>query len=165
PRLWKDSNEAQKLILRAVEMADFLKLTAGELRFLTGCQDLEEGVKALLSLGVKNCVVTLGEKGAFFVNPLGGGFVPAFSVSAIDPVGCGDAFCAGILRGVVLQKFQKGNLIPVGKLGEMVVFASACGALTAQAWGGVSSFPSLTEVEKLLQESLPFRDSIFTPPR
>lgn len=152
PLLWKNPDEAKDLIMRAAEMSDFLKLTREELQFLTGCHNLEEGVGTLLRSGVTNCVVTLGQDGAFFANSLGTGFIPAFPVSTVDPTGCGDAFCAGILKEVLSREIAKNDCIPPEELYGMGVFASACGALAAQKWGSSVSFPTLTEVEQFLQE-------------
>ncbi|NSW77157.1 MAG: carbohydrate kinase [Candidatus Atribacteria bacterium] len=154
PLLWKNPDEAKDLIMRVAEMSDFLKLTREELQFLTGCHNLEEGVVILLQRGVTNCVVTLGQEGAFFANSLGTGFIPAFSVLAVDPTGCGDAFCAGILKEVLSRKVTKGDPISPKEFYGMGVFASACGALTAQKWGSSASFPTLTEVEQFLREKM-----------
>jgi len=152
PRLWKDPHESRKLILQVIEKADFLKLTREELSFLTGYRDLREGARVLLKRGVKNCVITLGKEGAFFANHRGEGFVPAFPVITVDPVGCGDAFCAGFLKKALSRSVEKGGAFPSEQFCEMVVFASACGAFAAQGWGATPSFPTLTEVEAFLQE-------------
>ena len=152
PRLWKDAHESRNFILQVIEKADFLKLTREELSFLTGYRDLREGVRLLLERGAGNCVVTLGKEGAFFANRCGEGFVPAFPVITVDPVGCGDAFCAGFLKKALSWRVEKGDTFSPEQFREMVVFASACGAFAARGWGATPSLPTLTEVENFLRE-------------
>lgn len=153
PGLWQNSDEARELILQAVQGVDFLKLTLEELYFLTGKRDPQEGAAVLLSRGAKNCVITLGENGAFFASSLGQGLVPAFPVDAVDPVGCGDAFCAGFLKEMLSEETQSGNTLLPERFHRMVRFASACGALAARAWGAAPGFPTLDEVEQFFEKA------------
>lgn len=153
PLLWKNLSEAREFMLQAVKRVDFLKLTQEELDFLTGYRDPQKGAKILLSQGVINCMVTLGSGGAFFTNAQGEGFVPAFSVSTIDPTGCGDAFCAGYIREIFGRHIQPRETLSKERFREMVIFASACGALTARKERGGFRFPTLEEVEEFLRET------------
>ncbi|MGQ9473784.1 MAG: carbohydrate kinase family protein [Candidatus Caldatribacteriaceae bacterium] len=153
PLLWKNLSEAREVMLQAAQRVDFLKLTQEELDFLTGYQDPRKGAKILLSQGVRNCIVTLGREGAFFANAQGEGFVPAFSVSTIDPTGCGDAFCAGYIREILLQHVHPGEILSEEQFRKTVIFASACGALTALKKRENFRFPTLEEVEGFLYET------------
>ena len=55
----------------------------------------------LLSLGIRVIVVTLGEKGSFFLTKKGNGLIPSLELSkVIDTTGAGDAFSAGFIYGL-----------------------------------------------------------------
>ncbi|MEN3186449.1 MAG: carbohydrate kinase [Atribacterota bacterium] len=154
PLLWENPDEAREVMMRVAEISDFLKLTREELQFLVGCHNVEEGVGILLRRGVTNCMVTLGQDGAFFASALGTRFVPTFPVLTIDPTGCGDAFCAGILKKALSLGITKNDRISPETFYQMGVFASACGALAAQKWGSSASFPNAVEVEEFLQNHM-----------
>ena len=49
----------------------------------------------LLKLGAAQVVIKAGDKGAWYADGTERGFFPCYSVPEIDPVGAGDAFCAG----------------------------------------------------------------------
>jgi ribokinase len=85
-------------------------------------------------------IVTLGEGGC--IAEFGDGVItsPAFRVTAVDSVGAGDAFCAGL--AVALGR----NLEPA----EALRFANAVGALAVTRAGAQSTLPTLAEVEALL---------------
>ena len=110
-------------------------------------EDEEDAKKAsdkLLQLGIKNIIITLGEKGAFFAND-----TESFHVSAIDlhnPVvdttGAGDAFNGGF--AVALTENGKQNMK------DSINFASATAGLSTTKIGTANSMPSREEIDKLL---------------
>lgn len=157
PVFWKDPDQARRTIREKLPEVDFLKLNFEEFLFLSGEKELERGAQALLAWGVGNLAVTLGEQGVFFANSSGQGRVPAFPVAVRDVVGCGDAFCAGVLARVLEEGIEKGFLLPLSLFREAVVFGSACGALTAQKQGAYPAFPRLEEAQEFLRNRpLPF---------
>src|SRR5262249_8100064 len=56
----------------------------------------EEVAHDLIRRGVRQVVMTLGERGALLVNPSSAKHIPATPVSAVDTTGAGDAFNAGL---------------------------------------------------------------------
>lgn len=56
----------------------------------------ERAARALIERGVKQVVVTLGEKGALIVTADSARHIPAAEMKAVDTVGAGDAFNAGL---------------------------------------------------------------------
>jgi len=89
------------------------------------------------SRGVKNVVVTLGAKGAYWANEDGEGFVPAVKVEkVVDTTAAGDtfigAYAVGILRG--------------GKVEDVVKGACKASARTVEVAGAQSSIPWENEV-------------------
>ena len=83
---------AQPLSDELLALADYLVPNQTELELLSGQPDLERGMRALMERGVRNLVVTLGERGARWVSPAGTLDAPAFAVRAVDTVAAGDAF-------------------------------------------------------------------------
>jgi ribokinase len=96
----------------------------------------EEIAKRLISLGVKNVVMTLGEQGALLVTSEGAFRVPAIRVKAVDTTGAGDAFNAGLAV----------SLASGTTLEEAVRFAVVTGGLAVTKEGVIPSLPRLAEV-------------------
>lgn len=107
-------------------------------------RDALEAARAIRSLGVANAVVTLGANGAVYEGPDGGGHVPAYAVRAVDTVGAGDAFCAGMAWSLA-----RGNA-----LAESVEVGNAAGALATLVPGAGPSMPSRARVEEMLGRAL-----------
>ncbi|MGE5592144.1 MAG: PfkB family carbohydrate kinase [Betaproteobacteria bacterium] len=122
--LWPAPNEARAVILAAASSADIIKVSEEELAFLTGTDDIAEGVGRLrtaassaagpakcaivVTRGRKGCVLALDNSGPVTVRDGGqrggGGLwleVPGFGVQAVDTTGAGDAFVAGLLVGII----------------------------------------------------------------
>ncbi|WP_327090066.1 PfkB family carbohydrate kinase [Nonomuraea sp. NBC_01738] len=62
---------------------------------------VEEAAAALLEAGAKGVVVTLGAEGSLVVTGDGATRVPALKVEVSDTTGCGDAYCAGFITGLL----------------------------------------------------------------
>jgi ribokinase len=92
----------------------------------------------LVRTGVKQVVMTLGEKGALIVTASSSIHIPAVRVSALDTTGAGDAFNAGLAVA----------LASGANLEAAVQFAVATGALAVTKEGVI---PSLPDRDKVLQ--------------
>ncbi|WP_405875429.1 carbohydrate kinase family protein [Streptomyces sp. NBC_00005] len=88
-------------------------------------EDLVTGAKKLLAAGAGLVAVTRGGDGALLVTAEGTESVPAFEVEVVDTTGCGDAFSAGFIRGLGLDRTPR----------ESAVLGSAAAALVAQGLG------------------------------
>lgn len=96
----------------------------------------------LLTRGVKNAIVKLGEKGVVCATAEETFFVPAFAVNAVDTVAAGDAF-----NGALAAALCEGLSLPQG-----VVWGAAAGALAATKAGAQASLPTREELERFLRE-------------
>jgi sugar/nucleoside kinase (ribokinase family) len=78
----------------------FLPSRAEATELLGGWPGPEEAVRALAALGARTVCIKLGAEGA--IGFRGGEIVliPARAGGAVDPTGCGDAFCGGFLVGL-----------------------------------------------------------------
>lgn len=94
----------------------------------------------LLSLGVREAAITLGEAGAIHANGDGTTFREAFPVEAIDATGAGDAFVGAF--AVALAE----ALSPEDALAR----ASAAGALAVTVPGAMPSMPERGAVDALI---------------
>ena len=69
--------------------------------------------------------------------------IPSFDVEEVDPTGCGDAFCAGFLSGMIFGW-------PLEQVGR---FANAAGALQATKVGPMEGAADLEEVREFMEKS------------
>jgi sugar/nucleoside kinase (ribokinase family) len=151
PALWESLGAARQGILAGMQGVSICKLNEIELELLAGTKDLATGSRWILDQGIKLCLVTLGPQGAYFNNGRAKGYVPGFRVDEVDSTGCGDAFLAGTIYGVLeaslpLEAFDDLTLR------QVVRFANAAGALTATRKGAMAALPSRAAVEKFLSE-------------
>ena len=113
---------------------DYFMPSVDEAEALTGLRDREELARFFLDRGVRCCVLTLGEEGAYYHHADGTRFtMPAFDIDVRCTCGCGDAFDGGfavaLCRGMDPQ--------------SAVRFAQAASALNATGLGsqaGIESF-------------------------
>jgi ribokinase len=101
----------------------------------------EEVARKLIREGVKQVVMTLGEKGALIVSASSATHVPATTVSAVDTTGAGDAFNAGLAVA----------LASGADLEAAVRFAAITGGLAVTKEGVIPSLPKITEVVEFIR--------------
>ncbi len=102
-----------------IERSFVIFLNEEEIELITG-SEYERGAPVLLDLGAKLVVVTLAHKGCFVASSSESHEIEAYPVKVVDTTGAGDAFAAGFLYGLLLEK----DLKTCGKLGNKV--ASLC---------------------------------------
>ncbi|MFI1537696.1 ribokinase [Streptomyces anandii] len=105
----------------------------------TGGADPEEWARALLALGPRSVVVTLGSEGALVASGEGIGRVPSLKADAVDTTGAGDAFTAALA-------WRLGAGAP---LAESAAYAARVGAVAVTRRGAQDSFPTAAEVDAL----------------
>ncbi len=76
---------------------DVVKCSVDELEASVGCVEPARGAAALVGLGVRLAVVTVGAAGAVWATAESAGRVPAPAVPVVDTTGAGDAFMAALL--------------------------------------------------------------------
>jgi ribokinase len=113
----------------------------GVLQMEGGKYSTQKIAEKLLEKGVKNVVLTLGEKGAFFMNRDDRGFIEAFKVRTVDATGAGDAF-NGALAAAICEGRQ---------LRDSIMFANKVAAISTTSFGTAPAMPYRDEVEKMTQ--------------
>lgn len=126
---------------------DIIKPNETELRMLTGIEDIEshlsEASGQLIQKGVKNILVTLGEKGVYLDSEETGICqIPAIPVDAIDTTAAGDSFTAAL--AVMLAKGKD--------LKEAAVFANYVSSIVVTRRGAQSSIPTYEEVLRYIRQ-------------
>jgi sugar/nucleoside kinase (ribokinase family) len=112
-------------VAAALPHADYFLPNDEQLLGLTGTTDLAAGAAALLDRGVGCVAATCGAAGALVATGEDTVTVPAFEVDVVDTTGCGDAFSAGFLTGVL------GGRTPT----EAAVLGNATAAQVVQGLG------------------------------
>jgi fructokinase len=156
PDLWSRA-QAYDSVHATIPQVDLLKVNENELALLTGQAELgsttEDTLQTLcselLNLGPTLIVVTLGSSGSYFQLRDVGAMIPGWDVQTIDATGCGDAFIAGLLAGLLAAPAWRDQLDPK-QLVELVGYANAVGALTATRQGVIPALPYSKEVERFL---------------
>jgi ribokinase len=124
-----------------LELVDVLTPNETEARVLAGLTatssvDPQTVAQQLIRQGVKQVVMTLGERGALLVNGASCTHIPAISVQAVDTTGAGDAFNAGLATA----------LAQGASLADAVQFAVITGAMAVTRDGVIQSLPRHQEV-------------------
>jgi len=119
--------------------ADPLVVNEHEAAFLLGGGDRqapERQARALLALGPRSVVITLGAAGAYAAAGGGGARVPSPPVTVVDTTGAGDAF-----TGALAWRLSAGDSVA-----EAAAFAARVGAAAVTARGAQGSYPTLAQV-------------------
>ncbi len=138
---WDSEEKWLVKIEPALPYLDYFLPSIAEAKEITGRADPREIAPKLISLGVGNVVIKLGERGCYIANEHEQGFVEAFEIEkVVDTTGAGDAFVAGFLTGLT----RKWSFRDCARLGN------AAGALSIQKVGATASMPSLADALSLL---------------
>ena len=130
-----------------LRLVDVLTPNQVEAKVLTGRSpddviEPEQLARELIRSGVKQVVMTLGERGALIVTSSSTTHVPAISVSAVDTTGAGDAFNAGLAIALASSASLK----------AAVQFAVVTGGLAVTKEGVIPSLPSQSEIRQFYRE-------------
>ncbi|GLW08228.1 sugar kinase [Microtetraspora sp. NBRC 13810] len=80
---------------------DYLLPNEEQALMMTGAGDAETAAAELLAAGPSGVLVTQGAAGSLVVTGGGAVRVPALDVPVVDTTGCGDAYCAGFIAGLL----------------------------------------------------------------
>ena len=123
------------------ELVDYFTPNETEAEFYTGVKindedDAKESAKKLIKMGIKNVIITLGEKGLFYSNGKKEIYIESSKVKAIDTTGAGDAFNGGLAFGLLKEKPIK----------ECLEFANKVAGLSTTKLGAGDAMPFLKEI-------------------
>ena len=123
---------------------DYFMPSIEEASVMSGKKDPEEAAKFYIDKGVKNCVLTMGEKGSLYMNKDNKIITPAYDIKVVDTTGCGDAFDAGMITALAKDIDLEASL----------KFATATSGLVAT---GLGSDAGIISYEDTIQKMLNFK--------
>ncbi len=144
--LWQGEDAAILQMRAVLPLCDIVKISDQETALLTGREDPHEAAQALLDLGVRLAVVTLGAEGALWRYGDLEGTVPGFKVKVADTNGAGDTFFGAFLSRIARRGGIDG--LTADELNEYVRFANRAASLTTSRPGAIPAMPTLDEVLK-----------------
>ena len=102
-------------------------------------KDIKSASEEFLKKGIKNVVMTLGEKGCYFANEKESFFINAFKLRepVLDTTGAGDAFNGALAVGLSKDLDIK----------EALTFANKVAAISTTKQGAAASMPSLEDLK------------------
>lgn len=129
-------------ILRKV---DFFTPNETEAEFYSGVhieneEDAKRAAEKIMQLGVKNVIITLGKKGAYYKTADEDGLVPSITVKAVDTTGAGDAF-----NGALAVAISEGKDIK-----SAIEYATVYAAVSVTRKGACESMPEREEAEDFM---------------
>lgn len=147
--LWENEEQAKEAVWYGIGECDILKIADNEIKWLTGRNDYDEGVRAIKERsGAKLINVTLGSQGSFaYYGDRKVCGPPFLSDRTIDTTGAGDTFCAGVLRFVLEHGLDD---LKEADLKEMLIFANAAASIVTTRKGALRSMPEKEEIESLI---------------
>lgn len=123
------------VLAEAWPYVDYFLPNDDQLRNLTGIENLHSAGRAMCKRGVGTVAVTAGADGSFLITNGDIEHIPAIPTQVVDTTGCGDAYTAGLIVGL-LRGWSPGL---AGRLG------TASASLVAQGLGsdaGIVDFDS-----------------------
>lgn len=125
-----------------LSLTDLITPNETEAQALTGIEvkdevSCQQAAQKLQALGVKNVIITLSSKGAFYQTKTTHGFVPAFKVQAVDTTAAGDTFL-GSLSSQLDTDFTN--------IEAAIRFANKASSLAVQKLGAIPSIPTYAEI-------------------
>jgi len=149
PSLIHDRKSFLQMFYRVSEVVDILKMSDDDLEYITGLADAREGLRKMPDRTNALILVTLGKNGAIASCRGQSRHVSTFNrVRVKDTTGCGDAFMAAILSGLL----NSGDFtaLSMSRLTDIVTFANAAATIVGTRYGASNSMPRLREVDRFL---------------
>ena len=151
PPLWDSLETAKEKIQYGLEQCDILKISDDEIEFLTGTDDIDEGIEQIREkYNIRLVCATMGKRGSKAYYQDIRIQCPTFlEVKTIETTGAGDTFMACVLDAVVrigLDSFDKQSLY------EMLEFANAASSIITTRKGALKVMPEKSEILKLTAE-------------
>jgi len=125
----------REILSLLLKKADILKLNDEEIEEISAILNIKGDMETKMlkiceNFGIRYICTTMGEKGAYLLSDKKFYFSPAEKVEVADTVGAGDAFAAGLLKGIME------NLSPQ----EILSLANHLGGKATSTRGAIPSF-------------------------
>lgn len=133
---------AQKIDPEVLKLTDLIIPNETESAELTGVIITDEtsmliSAAKFAQMGVRNLIITVGAKGAFYCTQDGYSFIPAFKVNAVDMTAAGDTFIGAL----------SSQLKPdMSNIEKALVYAQRASSLAVQKMGALPSIPTREQI-------------------
>ncbi len=133
---------AQKIDPEVLKLTDLIIPNETESAELTGVIITNEtsmliSAAKFAQMGVRNLIITVGAKGAFYCTQDGYSFIPAFKVNAVDTTAAGDTFIGAL----------SSQLKPdMSNIEKALVYAQRASSLAVQKMGALPSIPTREQI-------------------
>lgn len=149
--LWNSLDEAKEQTAYGLSKCDFLKISDNEIRWFTGEEDFDAGIRKLREqYDIPLIVLSMGKDGSrAYYKDLRVEVAPFLQENTIETTGAGDTFGACCLHYVLqcgLDGFDEGSLR------EMLVFANAAASIITTRKGALRVMPGMNEVQELIKK-------------
>lgn len=161
PALWPSEAELRATLDQVIAGVDLLKCSAEEAHFLdpvrpgpldpTDATGLQELARTLQARGPTLVIITRGALGAVLCTARHMLMVPASRQQAIDTTGAGDAFMGAVLYWLSVRGLTSVTHLTAltnAGLRALGTFASTAAGLSCTRPGGMTSLPTLRDVEQ-----------------
>ena len=125
------------------------KIADNELRWFTGCEDFDEGIRILRdTYHIPLILLSLGRDGSrAYYKGMKVEVAPFLQENTIETTGAGDTFCACVINYVLDHGLD--NLTEQG-LQAMLRYANAAASLITTRKGALRVMPEMADVERML---------------
>jgi fructokinase len=149
--LWNFLEEAKEQMAYGLSKCDFLKISDNEIRWFTGEEDFDAGIRRLREqYDIPLIVLSMGKDGSrAYYKDLRVEVAPFLQENTIETTGAGDTFGACCLHYVLqcgLDGFHEDSLR------EMLVFANAAASIITTRKGALRVMPTMNEVQELIKK-------------
>lgn len=149
--LWNSLEEAKEQTAYGLSKCDFLKISDNEIRWFTGEEDFDAGIRKLRGqYDIPLIVLSMGKDGSrAYYKDLRVEVAPFLQENTIETTGAGDTFGACCLHYVLqcgLDGFDEDSLR------EMLVFANAAASIITTRKGALRVMPTMNEVQELVRK-------------
>ena len=133
---------AQKIDPEVLKLTDLIIPNETESAELTGVIITDEtsmliSAAKFAQMGVRNLIITVGAKGAFYWTQDGYSFIPAFKVNTVDTTAAGDTFIGAL----------SSQLKPdMSNIEKALVYAQRASSLAVQKMGALPSIPTREQI-------------------
>ena len=127
----------------ALPFVDWFMPNADQACRLTDTDSADDAARQLLEKGARGVVLKMGEGGSLMLTARERIRLPAYAIEVVDTSGCGDAYCAGFIRGLSL------GWTPA----ECMKLGNAAGALVAQGLGSDAGIIDLEDTVRFMKET------------
>ena len=149
--LWNFLEEAKEQTAYGLSKCDFLKISDNEIRWFTGEEDFDAGIRRLREqYDIPLIVLSMGKDGSrAYYKDMRVEVAPFLQENTIETTGAGDTFGACCLHYVLqcgLDGFDEDSLR------EMLVFANAAASIITTRKGALRVMPTMNEVQELIKK-------------